>query len=320
MDKNQPKPKYLQYHLCQNQDAKRQVQSFIRMINYLSKFSARLSELAEPVRKLAKEKVPFNWDPEHQETFNLVKREIADAPILAYYNLRKQMILQTDASSKGLGACLLLEGKPVYFTSKALPETQQRFVALELESLAVALAMENFYHFLYSNHFILETDQKPLEAILLKSLNQATPSLQRILFRTFPYHFMVFYILGPTNQLADCLSRLGTQRDAIKLPKLLLYQITNQLNARSDSLNKLQIATQEDDELPLLKHTITQGWPNTIKEVPSKLQAYWTFQEELTVEDSLVLKGTGIAIPKKKHVQTLKTIHEGHLGLGKCKL
>ena len=31
------------------------------MINYLSKFSARLSELAEPIRELCKDKVPFNW-------------------------------------------------------------------------------------------------------------------------------------------------------------------------------------------------------------------------------------------------------------------
>ena len=33
---------------------KKQVQSFIGMINYLSKFSPRLSELAEPIRELAK--------------------------------------------------------------------------------------------------------------------------------------------------------------------------------------------------------------------------------------------------------------------------
>ena len=44
---------------------KKQVQSFIGMVNYLSKFSPRLLELAEPIRELSKDKVPFNWDPEH---------------------------------------------------------------------------------------------------------------------------------------------------------------------------------------------------------------------------------------------------------------
>ena len=45
--------------------SKKQVQSFIGMVNYLSKFSARISELAEPIRYLCKEKVPFNWGPQN---------------------------------------------------------------------------------------------------------------------------------------------------------------------------------------------------------------------------------------------------------------
>ena len=55
---------------------KKQVQSFIGMVNYLSKFSARLSELAEPIRELSKDKVPFNWGPEHQAVFKQMKKEI----------------------------------------------------------------------------------------------------------------------------------------------------------------------------------------------------------------------------------------------------
>ena len=189
--------------------SKKQVQSFIGMINYLSKFSARLSELAEPIRELCKDKVHFNWGLEHQATFKQMKCEIVRAPILAYYNPKKETVLQTDASIKGLGTCLLQDQKPVYFASKALTETQRGYVAIEIESLAVAWAMEKFHHFLYTSHFILETDQKPYEVILSKSLNQATPQLQRILIRTFPYMFTVRYIPGTTNQLVDCLSHLG---------------------------------------------------------------------------------------------------------------
>ena len=178
---------------------KKQVQSFFGMINYLSKFSPRLSELVEPIRELSKDKVPFNWGPEHQEAFKQMKKEIARAPLLAYYSPRKQTVLQTDASIKGLGVCLLKDEKLVYFASKALTEAQKGYVAIELESLAVAWAMEKFHHFLYASHFTLETDQKPLEAILSKSLSQATPRLLRILIRTFPYHFTVHYIPGVTN-------------------------------------------------------------------------------------------------------------------------
>ena len=135
-----------------------------------------------------------------------MEQEIVSASILAYYNPKKQTVLQTDESIKGLSGCLLQEEIPVYFASKALTEVQQGYVTIELELLAVVWVMEKFYHFLYASHFILETDQKPLEAILSKSINQATPRQQRILTRTFPYHFTVQYIPGLTSQLADCLS------------------------------------------------------------------------------------------------------------------
>ena len=97
---------------------KKQVQSFIGMINYLSKFLARLSELAEPIRELSKDKVPFNWGPEHHAAFKQIKKEIVRAPVLAYYNPKKET-LQTDASIKGLGACLLQDQKPVYFCKQS---------------------------------------------------------------------------------------------------------------------------------------------------------------------------------------------------------
>ena len=141
-----------------------------------------------------------------------MKKEISCAPMLAYYNPKKQTMLQTDVSMKGPGACLLQEENPVSFASKALTEAQKGYVAIEIESLAVAWAMEKFHHFLYTSHFILETDQKPLEVILSKSLYQATPGIQQILMRTFAYHFTVRYFPGVANQLTDCLSWLGGQR------------------------------------------------------------------------------------------------------------
>ena len=209
------------------------------MINYLSKFSPRFTELAEPIRELVKENVPFNWGSEHQESFAMLKKEIVRAPVLAYYNPQKETILQTDTNTKGLGACLLQDEKPIYFASKALTETQRGYVAIKIESLAEAWAVVKFHHFLYGCHFILETDQKLLEAILSRSLNQATPRLQCILIRTLPYNFTVRYIPGPKNLLADCLSKLGDQKDTIKLPKLHVYQISQQLPARSDKLQDL---------------------------------------------------------------------------------
>ena len=88
------------------------------MTNYLSRFSARLSEIVEPILELAKNKVPFNWGPGHQSTFTQMKQEIICVPILAYYNPKKQTVLQTDASIKGLGTCLYKTKKQYILLAK----------------------------------------------------------------------------------------------------------------------------------------------------------------------------------------------------------
>ena len=61
---------------------KKQVKSFIGMINYLSKFSARLSKIVEPIWELAKDKVPLNWGPEHQSAFTQMMQEIISGSYL----------------------------------------------------------------------------------------------------------------------------------------------------------------------------------------------------------------------------------------------
>ena len=132
-------------HIFTNQQ--KQVQAFIDMIYYLSKFSPRFSELAKQMREVSKDKVPFNWEPEFQEAFTQMKKEILSALVLAYYKTKEQTMLQTDASIKGLGACLLQEEKPICFATKVLTEAEKGYVAIEIESLSVTLVMEKFHHF-----------------------------------------------------------------------------------------------------------------------------------------------------------------------------
>ena len=146
------------------------------------------------------------------------------------------------------------------------------------------------------------------------------PHLQRILIRAFPYSYTDRYLPRLKNQLVDCFSRVGGLQDLIKLSKLNVYQITSQLNARSDGLQQLREATEADDTCTILKYTIQQGWPSSIKDLPCKIQPFWTFREELTIADGLILKGTRICIPSKKQDTILKLIQEGHLDLTKCKL
>ena len=154
-----------------------------------------------------------------------------------------------------------------------------------------------------------------------RRLNQATPRLQRILHQDISIqlqHALPTRLKEPASRLL--VQSRGTARFYQATQTECIYQITSQLNAKSDSLQQLHEASQADDTLAILKYTIQKGWSSSIKELPSEIQAFWTFQEELTTEDGLILKGTGIVVPSMKQAEILKLIHEGHLGLTKCKL
>ena len=216
--------------------------------------------------------------------------------------------------------CLFLTGeKPVYFASKTITETQKGYVAIEIESLELAWAMEKIPPLFICQSFHLRNWPETAWSYIIEEFQ---PSNSKNTVDTDEDFCLPLYskIHSWWYKPACTLFVMARwSKDTIKVPKLHIYKVTSQLNAKSGSLQDIRIATQEDDELALLKHTITSGWPSTMREVPSDIQSYWTFREELTVEDGIVLKGTIIINLHKKYQATLNLIHEGHLGLTKCK-
>ena len=131
----------------------------------------------------------------------------------------------------------------MYFASKSLTTAQQNYVAIALEALAVSWAVQKFHHYLYRTSFTLQTDHKPLQAILSKSLVEATPQMQRLLLPTIPYDMTVEYIEGEANFIADCLSRAPVAEDTIKFPILQVNQITAHARCTQDRTGRLQQST-----------------------------------------------------------------------------
>ena len=127
--------------------------------------------------------------------------EISNVKALPYFNTSAETTLQMDASKKGLGACLIQNGKVVCYASRALTKTEQNYQNLEREALGTIWGMEKFHYFLYGKEFTLETDQKPLVSIYKKHMVDISPRVQRLIVRSFPYQpFNVVYKKEKTFQ------------------------------------------------------------------------------------------------------------------------
>ena len=59
-----------------------ELQEFIGMVTYLSKFIRGLSDLQEPLHALKKKDVQFKWTPSHKRQFNIIKNSISSTTTL----------------------------------------------------------------------------------------------------------------------------------------------------------------------------------------------------------------------------------------------
>ena len=113
-------------------------------------------------------------------SFQKIKDLIAKSATkpLRYYDRRKPVTVQADASERGLGACLLQDGQPIAYASKSLTDTETRYANIERELLAIVFACQRFNTYVLGRPFTVESDHKPLEMIHQKSLASAPPRLQ----------------------------------------------------------------------------------------------------------------------------------------------
>ena len=178
---------------------------------------------------------------------------------------------------------------------------------------------ESFHTYLYGRSFIAESDHKPLDAIQLKNLMSAPPRLQRMLLRLQPYDVTIKYRPGKQVLVADALSRLSPEEE-IPIPDLNVEIHDVCLQFSSECLQRIRAETAKDPELSALKEVVYNGWPTTVRELPSLIRPYWTFREELSIEDSLIFKGHRIVVPQALQGEILSKLHTSHQGIGKTKL
>ena len=102
-----------------------EVRRFLGFIQYLSKFLPRLSEESAPLRELVEKDVVWHCGYTQEASFKKLKELVSSTPVLQYFDVKKPVKFSVDASSKGLGAVLLQDEKPVAYASRALTTAQQ---------------------------------------------------------------------------------------------------------------------------------------------------------------------------------------------------
>ncbi|KAK3744137.1 hypothetical protein QZH41_006175 [Actinostola sp. cb2023] len=298
----------------------KELQRFMGMVNYLGKFLPNLSNSTQALRELLQKETAWHWDERHDHhAFQDIKVKVTDPHILKYYDVNKPVTVSVDASSYGLGACLLQEGHPISYASRSLNDAEKNYAQIEKELLAVVYGCTKYHQYIYGKQVEVETDHKPLEYLFKKPLTMAPPRLQRMMLQLQKYDLLVGYKPGKSLYIADTLSRAptsdvrGTPEDNFQV------HITEYLPITEGKLEEFRQQTKGDPILQDLHNTVMEGWPNDKGKAPLSIREYWHIRDEITAHNGVLLRGERLIVPTLLRNEMLQKIHQNHFGIEKCK-
>ena len=186
-----------------------EVKSFLGLVGYYRKLIKNFSTVAFPLTELTHKGKSFIWTEACQLAYESLKSCLISSPILSYPIEDGDFILDTDASSHGIGAVLSQvqhgEETVVAYASRTLSKTQQRYCTTYRELLAVVTFIKQFRHYLWGRKFIVRSDHAALKWI--KNFKNPEGMIARWLSVLSTYDFTIEYRRGTAHTNADALSR-----------------------------------------------------------------------------------------------------------------
>ena len=191
---------------------RKELRSFIGVVNYYRDMWFRRSHILAPLAALTSKTVKWEWGAKQKAAFLMAKRVIAKEAILAYPDFSKPFVIHTDASHYQLGGVISQDGKPIAFYSRKLNDAQTRYTTTERELLSIVETLKAHRNILLGHEIVVHTDHKNL---VYKTFNTERVMRWRLLIEEFGPELR--YIKGELNIVADVLSRLNIKEEEFSM-------------------------------------------------------------------------------------------------------
>ncbi|GFS94185.1 retrovirus-related Pol polyprotein from transposon 297 [Trichonephila clavipes] len=196
-------------------------------------------------------------------SFVNIKELLAKAPILKNFSVNDEIVIQCDSSKDGLGSCLIQKGQPVSFVSRSLTNSEKKYSQIEKELVAIVFSFEKYHNFVYGRKVVVQSDHKPLMAIVKKPMHKISSRMQRMVLKLLKYDFEINYVPGNQMSLADTLSRAFPVSETVRDdPDMLniVHTISKHLpmSEKRDVYN-LKKETELDPEVQIVIKYITES-------------------------------------------------------------
>ena len=120
----------------------------------------KLYNLHASRNELLKKDKKWRWTPECQTAFDQIKKAFTSDLFLTHYDPNLEINVPSDASSYGVGSCILHkmpEGtkKPIAHASRTLLLAEKHYSQIEKGALGIIFAVTKFHRYLHGRCFII---------------------------------------------------------------------------------------------------------------------------------------------------------------------
>ena len=142
--------------------------------------------------------------------------------------------------------------------------------------------------------------------------------------RMMRLRFTISHVPGKDLTIADTLSRAPvstpTAADELLQQKTSTYVnlVMEHLPATEQRLQEIRQCQESDEVCQQITEFCQSGWPEK-NSLTAAVKPYFPVSAELTVHNSLLLRGGRIVIPPPLRKELLNRIHSGHQGITKCR-
>ena len=137
------------------------------------------------------------------------------------------------------------------------------------------------------------------------------------------YDIDLVYLAGKENILADTLSRAHLEEtteeiaeEELEAQVHIVYENAPATNVKMKEIR--EEATKDSSLMDVVRYVI-EGWPVRRDQSSADVNPYWSYKEEISLINGILLKGERLIIPASMRKAVLKQLHQAHLGIEKTK-
>jgi len=292
----------------------KEVQSFMRFVNFYHHFIKNFSKLVKSFTQLTRKDTSFVWNKVCVQAFDDLKKQVSLILVLRHFNSKRQTILKINASDYVKDEILSqYDDKRVFhsvaFYSKSMIFAECNYHIYDKKLLVIIRCFEHWRLKLECTELLIQMfiDHQTLKIFMKnKQLTQRQVNYLNILFK---FNFQIIFRSDKINSKVNALIRMFLINISESAQRTEDYY---QIILTLDKINILAIESEVDLYQRVKDVNKTNELCNEYKQAISKnkLKLHSTELKHCEIVDDVLFRKDLLWVSEKMHTKLLKKIHD----------